>query len=90
MSVVTRASTPTPYLYFATAVCAATAAFAATAAAANRRPQMDRKWSAAHLLSSCRGLIFRAVKEPVLTSALNSTAYADGGQFDLNLSRSKV
>lgn len=51
---------------------------------------MDRKWSAAHLLSSCRGLIFRAVKEPVLLSALSDTAYVDGGQFDLNLSRSKV
>eukprot|EP00752_Nemacystus_decipiens_P002251 g2132.t2 len=52
--------------------------------------QIDRKWSAAHLLSSCRGLIFRAVKEPVLLSALSDTAFADGGQFDLNLSRSKA
>lgn len=54
------------------------------------RRQMDRKGSAAQLLSSCRGFIFRAIKEPALLSALSSTAYADGGQFDLNLSRSKV
>lgn len=52
--------------------------------------QMDREGSAAHLLSACRGLIFRAIKEPVLLSALADTAYADGGQFDLHLSRSKV
>ncbi|CAN0181713.1 unnamed protein product [Pylaiella littoralis] len=52
--------------------------------------QMDRKGSAAQLLSSCRGFIFRAIKEPALLSALSSTAYADGGQFDLNLSRSKA
>ena len=51
---------------------------------------MDRKWSAAALLSSGRGLIFRAIKEPVLLSALASTAYKDAGRFDLNLSRSKV
>lgn len=51
---------------------------------------MDRKGSAAHLLSSCRGFIFRAIKEPALLSALSNTAYTDGGQFDLNLSRSKV
>ncbi|CAM9209278.1 unnamed protein product, partial [Hapterophycus canaliculatus] len=35
-------------------------------------------------------LIFRAIKEPVLLSALSNTAYADGGQFDLHLSRSKA
>ncbi|CAM9143892.1 unnamed protein product [Scytosiphon promiscuus] len=52
--------------------------------------QMDREWSAAHLLSACRGLIFSAIKEPVLRSALADTAYADGGQFDLHLSRSKA
>lgn len=52
--------------------------------------KMDRKWSAAALLSSGRGLIFRVIKEPVLISALKDTAHADGGQFDLNLSRAKV
>lgn len=53
-------------------------------------PQVDREMSAAHLVSNCRGLIFHAIKEPVLRSALSDTAYADGGQFNLNLSRSKV
>ncbi|CAM9164819.1 unnamed protein product [Ectocarpus sp. 8 AP-2014] len=52
--------------------------------------QLDCELSAAHLLSNCRGLIFRAIKEPVLLSALSDTAYADGGQFNLNLSRSKA
>lgn len=51
---------------------------------------MDREWSAAALLSSGRGLIFRAIKEPVILSALANTAFNDGGQFNLNLSRSKV
>lgn len=51
---------------------------------------MDRPWSAAALLSSCRGLIFRVVKDPVLDSALSHTAHRDGGQFDLKISRSKV
>lgn len=51
---------------------------------------MDRPWSVAAVLSSCRGLIFRVVKDPVLESALSDTAYGDGGRFDLKLSRSKV
>ncbi|CAM9305222.1 unnamed protein product, partial [Sphacelaria rigidula] len=51
---------------------------------------MDRPWSVAAVLSSCRGLIFRVVKDPVLESALSDTAHSDGGRFDLKLSRSKV
>lgn len=52
--------------------------------------QIDRQWSAAALLSRCRGLIFQAVKTPVLVSALTYTAYGDAGQFDLKLNRPRV
>lgn len=52
--------------------------------------QVDRKWAAATLLSSCRGLIFEAVKKPALDGALSATAFREGGQFDLRLSRAKV
>lgn len=51
---------------------------------------MDKKWTAAALVSLGRGVIFGVIKEPILKAALSATACADGGQFDLNLSRSKV
>jgi hypothetical protein len=47
---------------------------------------MNRPWSAAALLSSCRGLLLGPVKQPVWEEAL--TATASGGElFELCISR---
>ncbi|CAM9672779.1 unnamed protein product [Choristocarpus tenellus] len=52
---------------------------------------MDRSWSAVALLLSCRGLVFRCVKEPVWEAALNATkSNGHNGTFDLYLSRPKA
>lgn len=41
------------------------------------------------VLSSCRGLIFEHIKEPILASALDETI-GNGGKFELRLSRSRA
>ncbi|CAM9310758.1 unnamed protein product [Chrysoparadoxa australica] len=51
--------------------------------------QVNRPWSAAALLSRCRGLVFRSVKDPLWQATLTATQ-SSGGSIDLIVSRSKA
>ena len=50
---------------------------------------VDKSWSVAALLTSCRELIFEAVKLPVWENAMSSTN-SSGSQFELQLNRQRA
>lgn len=51
---------------------------------------VDKTWSIANLLASCRGLIFETTKRPIWNAAMSATNQSSSGQFELRLSRPRA